>query len=87
MSSLLVGQPGPLGATWTPHGINFAVLSSRATRIELCLFDASSGRELDRYALPGRTGDVWHGLVPLRRAGFGTCYAYLVDGPKEPHRG
>ncbi len=82
-----VGQPRPLGATWTKDGVNFAVFSSRATRIEVCLFDAASGKELSRHALPGRTGEVWHGLVSLRLAGYGAHYAFCVQGPDEPQNG
>ena len=49
------GSPRPLGATWTPRGVNFALFSSHATRVELCIFDAASGAESARYDLPGRT--------------------------------
>ena len=41
------GSPQPLGASLSPRGINFAVFSAHASRIELCLFDAS-GRETAR---------------------------------------
>jgi len=34
------GQPFPLGATWDGSGVNVAVFSAHASRIELCLFDA-----------------------------------------------
>ncbi len=64
------GLPRPLGATLGPSaGVNFALFSSHATRVELCIFDAESDAEIARYDLPGRTGDVWHGLVSPRRAG------------------
>ena len=48
--------------------------------MELCIFDADSGTETARYDLPGRTGDVWHGLVSPRRASVGTRYAFCVHG-------
>ena len=70
------GSPRPLGATWTPRGVNFAVFSSHATRVELCIFDAADGAESARYELPARSGDVWHGLLTPRRAGPGTRYAF-----------
>jgi len=57
-----------LGATWSKRGVNFAVFSSHATRVELALFDAVSGAESVRCDLPVRTGDVWHGFLPARRA-------------------
>ncbi len=87
MRPIKAGQPRPLGATWTKHGVNFAVYSRHATRVEVCLFDEQSGRETGRYALPERTGDVWHGLLSLRRAGYGKAYAFSVDGPQEPQSG
>src|ERR1700689_873384 len=42
-----VGTPRPLGATPTGQGVNFALFSSRATRVELCIFDADSGGRFD----------------------------------------
>ncbi len=81
------GSPRPLGATWTKRGVNFALFSSNATRIEVCLYDAESGAEVARYDLPGRTADVWHGLIPPRRAGPGTHYAFHVHGPNAPEKG
>jgi isoamylase len=84
---LQAGSPRPLGATWTKRGVNFAVYSSQATRVEVCLFDAQSGAEAARYDLPGRTGDVWHGLASPRRAGPGTHYAFCVHGPDDPQQG
>jgi len=76
-----------LGATWNKHGVNFALFSGSATRVELCLFDAQSGAETARYDLPARTGDVWHGLLSPRRAGPGTHYAFCVHGPNDPKNG
>jgi isoamylase len=76
-----------LGATWSQRGVNFALFSSNATRVEVCLYDASSGAEVARYDLPGRTGDVWHGLVSPRRAGPGSHYAFCVHGPNDPQAG
>jgi isoamylase len=81
------GSPRPLGATWTERGVNFAVFSGNATRVEVCLFDAYSGAEFARYDLPGRTGDVWHGLASPRRGAAGSHYAYCVHGPDEPQNG
>jgi len=81
------GMPRPLGATCTSRGVNFAVFSSNASRVEVALFDADSGAEVARCDLPARTGDVWHGLISPRRAGPGTCYAFYVHGPNEPEKG
>jgi glycogen operon protein len=79
------GRAWPLGAHCTDGGVNFAVFSEHATSIELCLFDASGERELSRTPLPGRTGDVWHGLLP--DAGPGLLYGLRADGPWRPDEG
>ncbi|NNM60700.1 MAG: glycogen debranching protein GlgX [Steroidobacteraceae bacterium] len=87
MRRLQGGQPRPLGAAWTKQGVNFALYAPDASRVQLCLYDPRSGEEQDCYELPERTGDVWHGLVSLRRAGYGSDYAFRVDGPADPGRG
>ena len=38
-SDVLPGKPYPLGATYNGEGVNFAVASEVATRVEICLFD------------------------------------------------
>jgi glycogen operon protein len=85
--AVLNGSAGPLGARWTEAGVNFAVHSAHAERIELCLFDPLTGGETLRCALPGRTGDVRHGFVPAPLAGPGTLYGFRAHGPWEPERG
>ena len=80
------GSPQPLGASLTPRGVNFAVFSGHAQRIDLCLFDAA-GRETARLELPSRTGDIWHGLLPASFGGAGTLYGYRVHGPYQPAEG
>ncbi|HUX74584.1 MAG TPA: glycogen debranching protein GlgX [Steroidobacteraceae bacterium] len=87
MEPIKVGQPRPLGAACSESGVNFAVFSSHATRVDICIFDAASGREKGRWQLPGRSGDVWHGLLPPRRAGYGSDYAFCVHGPEDAAKG
>ena len=58
------GLPFPLGATWDGAGVNFALFSAHASRVELCLFDAEGRREIERIALPEFTHEVWHGYLP-----------------------
>jgi isoamylase len=87
VNRIQAGTARPLGATWTDRGVNFALFSRNATRVELCLFDADSGAEVGRCDLPARTGDIWHGLLSPRRAGPGTHYAFCVHGPNEPEKG
>jgi isoamylase len=77
----------PLGASPMEGGVNFALYSSRASRVEVCLFDADSGAELKRFELPGHSGDIWHGIVPGAEAAVGTHYAFYVHGPASPQPG
>ena len=79
------GLPYPLGATWDGKGVNFALFSNNAERVELCFFDARGRRELARYVLPEYTDGVWHGYMPDARPG--TLYGYRVYGPYDPARG
>ena len=80
------GQPYPLGATWTGLGVNFAIFSAHATRVELCLFDSAEATALaECLALPEHTDMVWHGYLPDVRPG--QLYGYRVHGPYEPAAG
>ncbi|HEX6119059.1 MAG TPA: glycogen debranching protein GlgX [Dongiaceae bacterium] len=79
------GQPYPLGATWDGKGVNFALFSAHAERVELCLFDAAGVREIDRVALPEYTDEVWHGYLPDARPG--TLYGFRAYGPYDPKAG
>jgi glycogen operon protein len=84
-SRLTEGLPYPLGATWDGLGVNFALFSANATKVELCLFDAGGQREIERISLPEYTDEVWHGYLPDARPG--TVYGYRVHGPYEPAAG
>jgi glycogen operon protein len=79
------GLPYPLGATWDGLGVNFALFSANATKVELCLFDADGKHEVERIELPEYTDEVWHGYLPDARPG--TIYGYRVYGPYEPTAG
>ena len=79
------GEPFPLGATWDGKGVNFALFSAHAERVELCLFDVRGRRELHRIPLPGYTDQIWHGYLPDARPGL--RYGYRVYGPYDPARG
>lgn len=82
---ILPGHPVPLGATLQEEGVNFALFSAHATKVELCLFDAAKGYEETRMELPEQTNQVWHGFVPGLKAG--QLYGYRVHGPYEPQNG
>jgi glycogen operon protein len=84
-SRLSEGQPHPLGATWDGLGVNFALFSANATKVELCLFDDEGQTEIERIELPEFTDEVWHGYVHDARPG--TVYAYRVHGPYAPLEG
>jgi glycogen operon protein len=80
------GKRFPLGATWDGQGVNFALFSENATKVELCLFEAPEGsKETARIAAPEQTGGVWHVYLPEMRPG--QLYGYRVYGPYEPTQG
>jgi isoamylase len=84
-SPLREGLPFPLGATWDGLGVNFALFSAAATKVELCLFDDDGAKEIERIELPEYTDEVWHGYLP--DAHPHTLYGYRVHGPYEPDAG
>ena len=51
-SQIEEGRPYPQGATWNGLGVNFALFSANATKVELCLFDDTGETEIERIALP-----------------------------------
>ena len=80
------GTPYPLGATWDGIGVNFALFSEHATRVELCLFDSVDAEvESLTIPLPEQTDMVWHGYLPDVHPG--QLYGYRVHGPYAPHFG
>ena len=74
-----------MGATWDGKGVNFALFSEHADRVELCLFDASGQHEIARVRLPRNTDQVWHGYLPGAEPGL--VYGYRVHGPFDPEHG
>jgi glycogen operon protein len=84
-NSLREGLPHPIGATWTGKGVNFALFSANATKVELCLFDDKGEREVQRIELPEYTNEIFHGYID--GIGPGTIYGYRVHGPYEPEAG
>ena len=79
------GSPAPLGATWDGSGVNFALYSENAERVQLCLFDPKGKREVERVDVPYRTDFVWHCYLPEARPGV--LYGYRVHGPYAPEQG
>jgi len=78
------GNADALGASVDADGVNFALFSSQASAVELCLLD-ERGRTTASCHLPGREGDVWHGYLP--RARSGQRYGYRVHGVWQPEQG
>jgi glycogen operon protein len=80
------GNSSPLGASWDGAGVNFALFSEHATKVELCLFEhAEAPHETIRITLPDQTEQVWHGYLPDVRPG--QVYGYRVHGPYDPKAG
>ena len=79
------GRPYPLGSTWDGEGVNFALYSEHAEKVEVCLFDSAGKREILRIVLPEQTDMVWHGYMPEVRPG--QLYGYRVHGPYHPEQG
>ena len=79
------GNPYPLGATWDGEGVNFAIFSEHADKVELCLFDHRGHEEIDRITLAWQTDQVWHCYLPEARPGL--LYGYRASGPYAPQEG
>src|SRR5919202_1498185 len=77
------GSPYPLGATYDGTGVNFALFSEVAERVELCLVD-DDGTET-RHELIEVDGSVWHAYLPGVQPG--QRYGFRVHGPYDPARG
>ncbi len=84
-SRIREGSPHPRGANWDEKGTNFSLFSANATKVEVCIFEASGQRELERIELPEHTDQIWHGYLP--EIGPGTPYGYRVHGAYEPKAG
>jgi isoamylase len=79
------GSPVNLGTTWDGLGVNFALFSAHATKVEVCLFDVEGKTEIERVELPEYTDEVFHGYLPQARPG--TVYGYRVHGAYAPDAG
>src|SRR3982750_1895468 len=80
------GNSYPLGATWDGRGVNFALFSEHATKVELCLFESPEAKqEAHKIEMPEQTTQVWHAYLPDVRPG--QLYGYRVHGPFEPAQG
>lgn len=83
--SMLPGRSKRFGAFALDGGVNFAVFSENAERIEVCLFDAAGTQEIARHVLHGPHDGVFHGF--LADCGVGLVYGLRAYGPYDPARG
>ena len=79
------GRCEPMGAHVRDGGVNFAVFSQNAERVELCLFDPAGVTELRRYELHGPHDGVFNGFLP--GIGAGAVYGLRAHGPYDPCHG
>ena len=82
---ILPGDYHLLGANYDGEGVNFALFSAHAERVELCLYDPSGKHEIGRLDLPEYTHEIWHGYVPGLQPG--ALYGFRVHGPFDPENG
>jgi isoamylase len=85
VSAIWPGRSYPLGATWNGEGVNFALFSEHAEKVELCLFSADGRRETQCIEVREHTDHVWHCYLPEARPGW--LYGYRVHGPYRPEEG
>lgn len=80
------GRPNPLGATWNGSGVNFALFSENAQKVELLLYNhPDDPNPAHTLTLREVTSHVWHSFLPDIRPG--QLYGYRVHGPYEPENG
>ena len=70
----------PLGASYDGAGVNFALFSQVAEKVELCLFDEEDHET--RIEMTEQNSYVWHNYIPGLQPG--QRYGYRVYGPYNP---
>ena len=83
MTNLAAGKPAPLGASYDGAGVNFALYSQVAQKVELCLFDEHDAET--RIEMTEQNSYVWHNYIPGLQPG--QRYGYRVYGPYDPMHG
>lgn len=79
------GKPYPLGATYDGKGVNFALFSANAEKVELCLFDNCGSQEIERFEILENDNNIWH--IYLQGVKPEQTYGYRVYGPYKPEEG
>jgi isoamylase len=85
---LRAGRPFPLGASFVPGGVNFAVFSRFATSCTLVLFNKGETKPIGEIPFPDefRIGHVF-AMTVFDLDYESIEYGYRMDGPYEPHKG
>ena len=83
--TITAGNYHQLGANYDGEGVNFALFSAHAQRVELCLYAPDGKQEIARLDLPEYTHEIWHGYVPGLKPG--ALYGFRVHGPYDPENG
>jgi pullulanase/glycogen debranching enzyme len=76
--TITAGNYHQLGANYDGEGVNFALFSAHAQRVELCLYAPDGKQEIARLDLPEYTHEIWHGYVPGLKPG--ALYGFRVHG-------
>lgn len=79
------GRAYPLGASYDGKGVNFALFSANAEKVELCLFNATGTKEEKRFCITVNDNNIWH--IYLEGIEPGQAYGYRVYGPYKPQEG
>lgn len=85
MREIWPGSAYPLGASYDGAGVNFAIFSTNAEKVELCLYDSEGKTELERIPFEEYTNETWHAYLPGIQPG--QLYGYRVYGPYDPANG
>ena len=79
------GKSYPLGSVYDGKGVNFALFSKNAEKVELCLFDEFGVKEVGRIAILSNDNNIWH--IYIENLQPGQVYGYRVYGPYKPQEG
>jgi glycogen operon protein len=79
------GRAYPLGSAFDGKGVNFALFSANAQKVELCLFNSNGTKEEKRFTITENDNNIWH--IYLEGVTAGQVYGYRVYGPYKPQEG
>ncbi|MBR3661720.1 MAG: glycogen debranching protein GlgX [Alphaproteobacteria bacterium] len=85
MTEVSFGKAYPLGSSCDETGVNFALFSANAEKVELCLFNSTGTKEIKRYPIEVNDNNIWH--IHIKGLKAGQVYGYRVYGPYKPSEG